>query len=122
MSYEDVKQADLFEVNWGIRADLKDYQEQLWDLIPTSGRCEFPNSKNKALDKFRRAANLTYDLFNNGLMNRRAEFRKFFGFVPIPAPRYQGHMSRERWDDIELRMEEVITPLLLAAAQEQGII
>ena len=80
------KQMDLFEVNWGVRADLKDVQEKLWDLIPTSGSCESPRSKNKHLDRFRRAANLGYDLFNNGLMNRRSEFKKFFGFVPIPAP------------------------------------
>jgi len=115
------KQMDLFEVNWGVRADLKDTQEKLWDLIPTSGSCESPRSKNKHLDRFRRAANLAYDLFNNGLMNRRGEFKKFFGFVPIPAPKYQDGMDRERWEQVEERMEKVITPLILAAAKEQGV-
>ena len=116
------KQMDLFEVNWGVRADLKDVQEKLWDLIPTSGSCESPRSKNKNLDKFRRAANLAHDLFNNGLMNRRGDFKKFFGFVPIPTREpYAGYFNRERWDEIELRMEKEITPLILAAAKEQGV-
>ena len=113
---------DLFEVNWGVRADLKDAKDKLFDLIPGSGSVESPRSKNKNLEKFRVAANLTYDLFNNGLMNRRGEFKRFFGFVPIPTREpYQGYMNRERWEEIELRMEKVITPLILAAAKEQGV-
>ena len=55
-------------------------------------------------------------------MNRRGEFKKFFGFVPIPVREpYQGYLNRERWEEIELRMEKVITPLILAAAKEQGV-
>lgn len=115
------KQLDLFSVSWGVRADLKDLQEKLFDLIPSEGKCESPLSKNKHLEIFRRAANLGYDLFNNGLMNRRSEFKKFFGFVPIPAPRHQGYMGPERWEQIEERMEKVITPIILAAAKEQRI-
>ena len=116
------KQLDLFSVSWGVRADLKDIQERLFDLVPSSGRCESPNSKNKALDRFRRASNLAYDLFNNGLMNRRGEFKRFFGFVPIPTREpYPGYMNRAKWDEIELRMEKVITPLILAAAKEQEV-
>lgn len=115
------KQLDLFSVSWGVRADLKDIQERLFDLVPSSGRCESPNSKNKALDRFRRASNLAYDLFNNGLMNRRSDFKRFFGFVPIPSWRYQDGMNYERWERVEERMEEVITPIILAAAKEQGV-
>ena len=112
---------DLFEVNWGVRADLKDVQEKLFDLIPASGKCESPLSKNKHLERFRKGANLTYDLFNNALGNHRAEFRKFFGFVPIPGYGYQYDISADRWEQIEERMEKVITPLILAAAKEQGV-
>ena len=112
------KQMDLFEVNWGVRADLKDIQEKLWDLIPTSGSCESPRSKNKHLDRFRRAANLAYDLFNNGLMNRRQEFRKFFGYAPI-SPR--GYVSKVRWEQIEEEFEPIFTNIMQDAAREQGI-
>ena len=116
------KQMDLFEVSWGVRADLKDVQSKLFDLIPGSGSVESPRSKNKNLEKFRVAGNLAYDLFNNGLMNRRGEFKRFFGFVPIPTREpYPGYMNRAKWDEIELRMEKVITPLILAAAKEQGV-
>ena len=30
-------------------------------------------------------------------------------------------MGPERWEQIEERMEKVITPLILAAAKEQGV-
>ena len=55
-------------------------------------------------------------------MNRRGDFKKFFGFVPIPTREpYPGYMNRAKWDEIELRMEKEITPLILAAAKEQGV-
>ncbi len=59
------------------------YQEQyaiLRKLIPTEGALPNARSKNKALDKLRRAGNCYYDLYNNGLGNRAAEFRQVFGF------------------------------------------
>lgn len=115
------KQLDLFDSSWGVRVDLKDTQEKLFDLVPGSGRCESPLSKNKYLERFRVASNLTYDLFNNGLGNRRKHFGKFFGFVPIPGYGYQYSLPAYRWEQIEEQMEKVITPIIEAAAKEQGV-
>lgn len=114
-------QMDLFESSWGVRADLKDTQSKLFDLIPATGKCEKSRSTNKYLERYRIASNLTHDLFNNALGNRRAEFRKFFGFVPIPGWGYQYQLSGDRWDQIDEQMEKVITPIIEAAAKEQGV-
>lgn len=43
---------------------------KLQTLIPDEGACSSATTKNKALDRFRRASNCYYDLYNNGLCNR----------------------------------------------------
>lgn len=80
--------------------------DRLHSLIPAAG--EVPDKKkNKALEKFRKASNCYYDLYNNGLCNRAAEFYKVFGFSGLQsdAPR------------IEERMNQIVKE----AAAEQGI-
>lgn len=116
-----MNQLELFTNSWGINSGFKHLADQLNDLVPAQGRCENPMSKNKHLERFRKASNLTYDLFNNGLGNRRSEFNAFFGFLPLPSPRHCDYISSTRWDQIEEKMETLITPIILAAAKEQGV-
>ena len=111
-------QYELFQSNWAVNPGFEELREKLDDLVPLRGRCEFPQSKNKHLDRFRRAQNLLHDLFNNGLGNRRQEFRKFFGYAPI-SPR--GYVSKVRWEQIELEFEPIFTKIMQDAAREQGI-
>ena len=111
-------QYELFQSNWAVNPGFEELREKLNDLVPLQGRCEFSQSKNKHLDRFRRAQNLLYDLFNNGLGNRRQEFRKFFGYAPV-SPR--GHISRVRWEQIEQEFEPIFTNIMQDAAREQGI-
>ena len=100
-------------------SDLENVIDQLFEFVPAQGRCEFPNSKNKALDKFRRAQNAAYDLFNNGLGNKRALFKSIFGWsVGVRDTSYATKMQWSMWED---RVEEVLTPIMLEAAKEQGV-
>ena len=48
---------------------VSNFCDKLEELLPFEGRCENPMSKNKHLEKFRKAQNAAYDLFNNGLCN-----------------------------------------------------
>lgn len=112
-------QEELFSNSWGVNSGFKHLQEKLDELLPLMGRCEFPNSKNKALDKFRRAQNAAYDLFNNGLCNKRALFNSIYGFAPgVRDTNYATSMTWKHWED---RVEEILTPIMLEAAKEQGI-
>ena len=43
-------QEKMFQNPWGVNEGFKYLQEKLDELLPMMGRCEFPNSKNKALD------------------------------------------------------------------------
>ena len=111
-------QLELFTNSWGINSGFKHLVEELNDKLPLIGKVEFSRSKNKHLDKFRRAQNLLHDLFNNALMNRRAEFKVFFGFVPINT---NGNVSAQRWDQVENEMSEHMIEIIFDAASEQGL-
>tara|TARA_Y100000033_G_scaffold17289_1_gene16138 strand:- start:350 stop:718 length:369 start_codon:yes stop_codon:yes gene_type:complete len=112
-------QEELFKNPWGVNQGFSHLNNNLNDLLPFEGRCEFPNSKNKALDKFRRAQNAAYDLFNNGLGNKRALFKSIFGWsVGVRDTSYATKMQWSMWED---RVEEVLTPIMLEAAKEQGV-
>ena len=93
--------------------------DQLDDLVPFQGACEFPRSKNKALDKFRRSQNVVYDFFNNGLMNRRSEFVGIFGDAPyVSSFRSFSSVSWDQWEDF---IAPQFRKIIMDAAEEQGI-
>ena len=54
-------------------------------------------------------------------MNRRAEFQRFFGFVPINTSRYAYPVSAERWSQVENEMSEHMIEIIFDAASEQGL-
>ena len=112
-------QEEMFKNPWGVNQGFSHLNNNLNDLLPLEGRCEFPNSKNKALDKFRRAQNAAYDLFNNGLGNKRSLFQNIYGWsVGVRDTSYATKMQWSMWED---RVEEVLTPIMLEAAKEQGV-
>ena len=114
-----MNQLELFTNDWGVNSGFKHLADKLDELIPFEGRCEFPMSKNKHLEKFRRAQNAAYDFFNNGLCNRRGLFVSVFGEAPTQSSfRYFTRTSWEQWED---RVDKMLTPMILAAAKEQGI-
>jgi hypothetical protein len=113
------EQQKLFSNSWGLNSGFTKVVDQLNELLPMSGACENPRSKNKNLDKFRRAQNAAYDLFNNGLWNKRGLFKQIYGWAP--GTRDCDHASSRQWSYWEDRVEEVLTPIIIAAAREQGI-
>lgn len=87
-------------------------------LIPLEGSVTSPRSRNKALEKFRKASNCYYDLHNNGLCNRAAEFNAIFGINSswhriVGQHRFFEHL----YEETESAMDEIVK----AAAIEQGI-
>ena len=106
---------------WGLNKSLVGLNEALSELVPAMGKCDFPRSKNKHLERFRIASNLNHDLFNNALGNRRAEFRQFFGFMPLPGNGAQYRIFGKRWEEIEDLMEPILTDIMVKAAFEQKI-
>jgi len=90
--------------------------EALRALIPVFGPVAQP-SKNRALERFRKASNCYYDLYNNGLGNRARAFATIFGIAP-------SHYRIERFTfspAFYVETEEAMDAIVLAAAKEQGI-
>ena len=114
-----MKQLELFTNNWGVNSGFESLRDKLNELIPAAGRCENPMSKNKHLEKFRRAQNAAYDFFNNGLCNKRGMFKNIYGWAVGSRDTY--YATKMTWSHWEDRVEEVLTPIILAAAKEQGI-
>ena len=111
-------QYELFSTSWGIHEGFKTAVDKLNELSPFEGKCENPMSKNKHLEKFRVASNAMYDLFNNGLMNQKNQFRKIFGFTYSKTHEW----NKTQWFHVEEIMETHFTPIIQNAIKEQGVI
>jgi len=59
---------------WGGNGKHQELADKLEKLVPFQGKIE--GKQNRKLDKFRRASNAYYDLFNNGGGNRGDEIRR----------------------------------------------
>ena len=98
--------------------DLEPWIDALQERVPAFGPCEKKYTKNKSLDRFRRAQNVIHDLFNNGLMNRYREIRvldKNLRVRDLPI-----HASNEdKWDIIEERVAPHFRIIVENAVLEQ---
>lgn len=120
------KQLEMF-INWGctpLTQHLADKINAL-DIFPAQGEVE-DKKNNPALEKFRKAQNVVYDIFNNGLGNKAAQCFGALGIrkrdMPFEMWANGRCIQRARWDYIEEMVEEAFTPIVIAAAKEQGII
>jgi hypothetical protein len=118
------KQAELFTSEWGVRNDVEHLYNALQDKIPAMGMVKNAN-KNRHLETFRKAQNVTYDIFNNGLINRGKSL-KVLGLKKddLPLPEYYGTNGYfpGNWERIEFLVSEAFAPIIQRAAEEQGMI
>jgi hypothetical protein len=103
---------------WNNKGKHEDLVVEIAKLIPSVGEVKDADA-NRALETYRIAQNCYYDLYNNGLCNRAAEFRRAFGFSGTKLmERHAGLgylLTQEVIDLTETRMDEII----LAAYAEQ---
>ena len=103
--------------------DLEQVYNVLDEMIPLEGSVRNVN-KNRALERFRKATNVVYDIFNNGLCNKAKSLRVLgLKKYDLPLEEYRGGelLMRANWE----RITEIVTPIyekiLLEAVKEQGI-
>ena len=122
-------QLELFTNNWGVNSGFARLRDELNNLIPAAGKVANPMSKNKHLEKFRKAQNAAYDFFNNGLCNKRGLFVSIFAenenyYIDkwnIPTQKSFRYFTKDSFNMWEDQIEKIFTPIILAAAKEQGI-
>lgn len=102
---------------WNNKGKYQDLATKLQERVPAMGECPLKYTKNKKLEKFRKASNAYYDIFNNGGCNRPQSIARIFDFA-------MSHMRDGRsyqWTRIHEIVEPVMDKIILEAAQEQGV-
>ena len=110
-----IRNPNQFEISWGVHKEFKLIVEALNAKVPNSG--EIKGSKNKALEKFRKAQNVIYDIFNNGLINRGREL-KVLGLVRNDLS-FDTDIVTADWDYNNRVTWEAFKPIILNAVAEQ---
>jgi len=100
---------------WNNSGKYQAIADRLQELIPAQG--EIKGSKNKHLERYRKAVNAYYDLYNNGLCNRAQSFSKLFKMRPNEY-RY-GRFNQIDFKLIEPEVEPKMDAFVMEAAQEQ---
>lgn len=98
-------------------SDLEIVIDKLQELVPMKGACEKRYTKNKALDRFRRANNVIHDIFNNGLMNRGKELKVLNITKHTLGLSY--NMDSKDWDNVEKRIAPIYREIVMDAVLEQ---
>lgn len=111
---------------WNNNGNLAELNAKLEKLIPVSGSVAKP-WKNKELERFRKASNAYYDIFNNGGCNRMKSISKIFGTEVTFRLRQLWENRRyfnmdHGWERIHAVTEPKMDELILAAAREQGLV
>lgn len=118
-SNEYTEQRELF-LSWGQTPYMAQLSQKLQELLPFEGEVE-DKKNNPALEKFRKATNVVYDIFNNGLMNRPHQVFGVLGLrkrdMPLPSYNNPGN-----WDRINEMVYKQFEPIVLAAVKEQKLI
>ena len=121
-SWEYNKQTEMF-LDWGCTPLTQHLASKLDQFLPLMGEIDNPK-ENPALEKFRKAQNVVYDIFNNGFGNRYREWRNL-GVrkrdLPLPTY-YNNYYWPGNWDRVNEYVEEAFTPIVMAAAKEQGLV
>ena len=104
---------------WNNKGLYQAKSDKLERLVPAHGACDDAKGSNKHLDRFRRAMNCYYDLYNNGLCNRAREFSILFRIPGVPREIRQNYgrnflVSSATEDAIDAKMDAFV----LAAYEE----
>lgn len=103
---------------WNNNGKHQSIADRLATLVPAMGSVASGNPK---LERFRRASNCYYDLYNNGLCNRAKEFFHVFKFRSSDY-RVYGIRGTDFNRSIFPAVEAVMDQIILEAGNEQGVL
>ena len=105
---------------WNNEGAYQTIAEELQALLPSSGEVAEGKTTNKALERFRRAQNCYYDLYNNGLCNRAREFSTLFRIAGVPREIKRNYGSNFLVSSLtEGAIENKMSGFILDAYREQ---
>jgi hypothetical protein len=108
----------MVKTYWNSNGRFQAAADALQALIPSEGSVA-DTRKNAKLERFRKAVNCYYDLYNNGLCNRAREFHTVFKVASSLYRNYGRHYSYSQ--QLYRLTEEAMDVIIEDAALEQGI-
>jgi len=102
---------------WSNKGKHQALADKLQVLVPVSGPIK--GSKNRMLEKFRKASNAYYDIFNNGGCNRGHSISAIFGIAMRDYRSSEGRIHYTDWESIHKVVEPIMDKIILGAAAEQ---
>lgn len=92
---------------WNHKGRFETMAAAVQELVPDEGAV--PNvHKNRALEKFRKAVNCYYDLYNNGLCNRAQSFNQLFGIASSNYRVGNGRFGLGIYEEVEAKMDKIV--------------
>ncbi len=104
---------------WNSNGRHQNLSTLLEEMIPATGEVGGGRA-NLKLEKFRKASNCYYDLYNNGLCNRVSEFLTVFKIASTAfkiRTQYGHEYSAALYEQVEVAMDNIT----MAAAVEQNV-
>lgn len=99
---------------WHSSGTHQDKADKLQKLIPMSGSVSDPK-KNPKLERFRKAVNVYYDIFNNGGINKSRYVKPYFGVVLSDF----GGTYNVDYERIAPHLDKAMDKIVLEAYDEQ---
>ena len=105
---------------WSNEGKHQALADTLQALIPAIGEVPDGKKQNKHLERFRKAMNCYYDLYNNGLCNRAREFSRLYKLSGIPREiRERRHLGSMLSLYTEICVDDAMDTFIRQAYQEQ---
>ena len=105
---------------WSNEGKHQALADTLQALIPAIGEVPDGKKRNKHLERFRKAMNCYYDLYNNGLCNRAREFSRLYKLSGIPREiRERRHLGSMLSLYTEICVDDAMDTFIRQAYQEQ---
>jgi len=105
---------------WNNEGTYQSIADELQALIPAIGEVPDGKTTNKCLERFRKAMNCYYDLYNNGLCNRAREFSTVFRIVGVSRMiRERRHLGDMLNTYTEMAIDNKMDGFILDAYSEQ---
>lgn len=92
---------------WNHKGRFETFAAAVQELVPAEGAVHNV-SKNRALERFRKAVNCYYDLYNNGLCNRAAAFNQLFGLASSQYRIGRGRFDACLYTKVEAKMDQIV--------------
>ena len=105
---------------WNEQGTYQALVTPLQALIPAIGEVPLGKKQNKHLERFRKAQNCYYDLYNNGLINRAREFSRLYKLAGIPREiRERRHLGSMLSCYTQICVDTAMDEFIIKAYQEQ---